>query len=341
MNKKINITYCLTIPFLFEYQQRPHHIMKLLSQTGDYNVHWVNNIQVKGKRKDEINENLTVWHDYDIFKKRVPNIDVLFSSWSKTHILVEDLKPKIVLYDSLDNFPENQNEEEDMISKADILLTTSQPLYDLRKNQHENIHMCRNACFPELGEKQYDVPDIITQARKMGQQIVLFSGAIGSWVDLEILEHVSHSDKYVVMIVGSSFGVPQNLLPKNLVYLGTKKYEELQAYYQHCDVTLLPFKRNVVADFSNPIKMFESLSFGKPVIATNIPEACIFPDNTIFVSRNKEEFRQNVNKALKVCKNEEVINKCKEVARENSWKSRVDIIDREIKRFINAKGIAI
>ena len=342
MLKPINLLYNCTIDYSFIYTQRPNHLMRLLSEKGDYKVYWVNNTQVPGKRREEINENLTVYHDWEIFRKRFEGkIDVHFISWAARFVDIPLIKPKMVVYDSLDLFPENEKDERNMVSKADVLLTTSQPLYDYHKNNHNNIHMCRNACFPELGEKQYAMPDIIKQAKSMGQQVVLFSGAIGNWVDVELMDYVSHSDKYVIMVVGSSFGVPQHLLPKNIVYLGTKKYEELQAYYQHCDVTLLPFKRCQTSDYSNPIKTFESLSFGKPVISTDIPESCIFPENTVFVSGNKEEFRQNINKALKICKNEEIINKCKEVARENSWQSRVDIIDREIKRFINNKGIAI
>ena len=66
----------------------------------------------------------------------------------------------------------------------------SAPLYEIRKNQHSNIHMCRNGCFPELGLKEYNIPREFISLRR---PIVLFSGALAYWCDMELIERVAKS----------------------------------------------------------------------------------------------------------------------------------------------------
>lgn len=328
MTNQKTIVYANTIDYDFDLQQRPHHLMNILANRG-WKVYWVNNTKVEGKRKDIINENLEIWHNWDLFIKRVPEVDVYFSSWSNRYVDLDKIKSKVVVYDSLDNFEANETNELNMISKADILLTTSQPLYDIRKNQHNNIHICRNGCFPELGEKKYEEPkEFISIRQQTKKPIVLFSGALAYWCNLELIEKISQ--KYILVVVGREWGIKEK--PKNILYLGCKKYEELQAYYQHCDVNILPFKRCQISDFSNPIKNYEGMTHGKITVATDIPEATIYPDS-VFASKNNGEFLQNIEKALKLKNDIDTINKCKQNAKENSWHDRVDVIEKAINDY--------
>lgn len=321
------IVYANTIDYDFALQQRPHHIMNILAKRG-WKVYWINNTQIQGKGKDVINENLEVWHSWDLFCKRVPEVDVYFSSWSHRHVDLNRIKSKIVIYDSLDNFEQNESQEINMINKADILLVTSSPLMEIRKNQHKNVHMCRNGCFPELGLKQYDIPFEFRDYPEVRRPIVLFSGALAYWCDMELMERIAKS--FTTVVVGKGWGI--SAVPKGVFYLGSKKYDELQAYYNHCDVNILPFKRCQISDFSNPIKNYEAMAHGKITVATDIPEATIYPD-TVLASKNHDEFINNIHKALKMGKNPTSIEECKSIAGQNSWYKRVDIIEDAIKEY--------
>jgi glycosyltransferase involved in cell wall biosynthesis len=323
--------YANTIDYNFPLRQRPHHIMDILAARG-HSIHWVDNTQVEGLRPDRY-ENLTVWHNWDVFKKRVPEVDVYFSSWSHRYIDLNQVKSKIVLYDSLDNFEANELEEVNMINKADILLTTSAPLYTLRKQQHNNVHLCRNACFSENDNINIEIPEDVKQFKN---GYMLFSGAMANWVDIELIEKVAKL--YDVVVVGKLFGVSK--MPKGVHYLGNKSYNDLQKYYKFCSLNLLPFKRCQVADFSNPLKMYESLVYGRVTIATDIPEATIYP-NAVLPSKNHEEFINNIKYALKRKDDINIINKCKQVAKENDWDNRVDIIEKAIYDFAESKGIVL
>ena len=54
--------------------------------------------------------------------------------------------------------------------------------------------------------------------------------------------------------------------------VGTKPYETLPSYLANIDVCLIPFKINQITLASNPIKMYEYLAAGKPVVSTALPE---------------------------------------------------------------------
>lgn len=334
----MKILYANTINYDHPLQQRPHHIMNKLAKRGHI-VYWVNNIHVEGKAKDIINPNLEVYHSWNLFLKRVPEVDVYYSSWSYRHADLPYVKHKLVVYDSLDNFKENSGQESNMIKKAHILLTTSKPLYDLRVKEHNNVIMCRNACFSELGKKTYEIPKDLLPIKNLGKPIILFSGALASdWCDIELIEKVAKI--YNLVVVGMPWGV--KTMPKNIIYLGKKGYKELQAYYSHCDLSILPFKRCQTADFSNPIKCYEAASHGKITIATDIPEATIYPD-VVIPSCNHKQFINNIKKALNMIQRsrEKVETKCRQMASENNWFDRVETIENAIGEYCYINKIDI
>jgi hypothetical protein len=334
---KGTLCYANTIDFNFGLQQRPMHLMKLLAERG-WKVYFINPKQPNDKEDKNIKVigNLEIYNDWNFFAKKVKKVDVYFSSWAKRYVDLNNIKYKIVVYDSLDNFKDWQKFEPTMISKSDIVLTTSSPLYELRKKEHNNVSMCRNGCFSELGYKSYRVPNDLREIKNLKKPVLLFSGAVADWVDQNILAKLG--SKYSVVIVGRPWGVK---LPKKCYYLGCKEYDKLQAYYAHCDLGLLPFlKSNQTAYFSNPIKCYEYAAHGKQTIAYNIPEACLYPD-VVIPSKDENEFLENIEMVLSRKDNEEIINKCKQMAKENDWNTRVDIIENNILKFAESKGIEL
>lgn len=333
MFKQKTILYALTLPYQFELQQRPHHIMNLFAQNG-WKVYWVNNTKKDDIVRERISDNLEVYHNWEVFCKRVPEVDVYYSSWSFRHIDLRQIRSKIVLYDSVDNFEENSHEEENMLKHSNIVITTSEPLYQLHQQQHSNVHLVKNACFSHLGDVLYNVPNDI---KSLKRPIVLFSGALSNtWCDLELVEKVAK--RFTTVVVGRGWGIQQ--MPKGVIYLGSKKYDELQAYYQNCDVSILPFSKCQISLYSNPIKIYEAMSHGKFTVATDIPEALCYPD-AVLASRNHDEFINNIYRALKLSKKKEIINKIKEESRRNTWEIRVNQIENIINQYCHDKNIIL
>lgn len=323
------IVYANTIDWDFKgLTQRPHHLLYLLSQKG-YKVYYVDQTVRTDKVRTRISENFEVYHNWDVFKKRVPECDVYFFSWAARYVDLQEIEADMVLYDSLDAFPVHDHLEPMALSVADVVLAASEPLYKLRKQQHNDVYLCKNACFSEHGQQQYSIPTDLSQFKQSGKPIVLFSGALAYWCDLELIREIAK--QYQLVVVGRPWAVE---MPQGVHYLGAKSHDELQAYYAHCDVSILPFLRGQIADYSSPIKNFEAMAHGKPTVATDIPEAVAYPD-VILSSRNHDEFMQNIESALELSKSELFQEKAKLLASKNTWHHRVGLIDELIKDFFS------
>jgi glycosyltransferase involved in cell wall biosynthesis len=56
----------------------------------------------------------------------------------------------------------------------------------------------------------------------------------------------------------------------NVFLLGERSQAELPAYMQHIDVSLLPYQVNDYTNAINPLKLYESLAAGTPVVSARI-----------------------------------------------------------------------
>lgn len=328
----MKILYANTIDYNFGLQQRPHHIMNLLAKRG-HEIYWVNNTRNENKRPDRY-DNITVYHNWDVFCKRFKDkIDVLFCSWSRRHIDKDMINPKITIFDNVDNFTDWQDTDNIMCEKSDIILCTSILLLQekLKLYPNKNVALVPNACWAEKNKIEINEPEDL---KNIPHPRILFSGAMAYWCDLDIIQEVAR--QYNLVFVGKPWGIKE--IPPEAIYLGEKSYEELQGYYKYCDINILPFKRCQIADYSNPIKMYESSVFGIPTVATDIPDALGY-EPCIITSKNKAQFLLNINLALKNnnLKNQDL---CKKFAKNNDWNIRVDTIEQEIEKVLK-KGVLL
>src|SRR5205085_12022597 len=57
----------------------------------------------------------------------------------------------------------------------------------------------------------------------------------------------------------------------NVTLLGPRSYDALPAYLAAMDVGLIPFKQDRVTYHADPIKAYEYLAAGLPIVATDMP----------------------------------------------------------------------
>jgi glycosyltransferase involved in cell wall biosynthesis len=293
-----------------------------------------------------------VYHDWDKFKRKFyGDIDVYFSSWSHRWVDIDEIKPKLVIYDSLDMFPANQSQELNMVDRSDAILATTKKIMEFHEEHGGNkpIHLCENGCFySRYSNTKYDIPFDI---KDLPKPWLLFSGALAigkdyGWVDYDLLKEIA--GKYTVIVVGMPWGAePEQLTElkkKNLYIAGPKSYETLQAYYSCCDVNLLPFLRGQTADYSFPLKMVEGCVHGKICVSTDIPVAVNYSKkypNAVFTSSTRKTFVNNIEKALSLKRNEKTADDCKAMAMEHDWSTKISLIDKVIQDGIKAKVGAI
>lgn len=319
------VLYPPTIDWDFMFQ-RPQQIMRQFARHG-WKVIFCNKTQIRGKKMQEVEPNLFVCYDLVDFVNEKHTVDVFYSSWARCYDLVHAITADVVVYDRLDDFPEWEQYEHSMLDSSDVVFTTSQILYDKTVKQHHNVHLVRNACdFNHFHHNTKEVP----YRHGLKYPVVGFVGALGNWVDKDILDWIAKN--YTLLIVGVEFGIKA---PKDAIFLGAKPYNDLPVFYNSIDIGIIPFKDNRVANAANPIKMYEYLASGKPVIATYSHETSLYP-HQVYTFKSVQELPELINKVLEN-ETEKIKTDRLLIAKSNTWENRFKIVEEEIDRVMRGK----
>ncbi|MBT0159189.1 glycosyltransferase family 1 protein [Candidatus Bathyarchaeota archaeon A05DMB-2] len=163
--------------------------------------------------------------------------------------------------------------------------------------------------------------------------IIGYIGAVYEWVNIDLICRLAESHpEYSILIVGPVLhGMSKLKKHANIITVGHKKYSFLPQYLASMDVCLIPFKINALTLASNPIKLFEYLAAGKPVVSTALPEVNNCASGLVYISKNDEDFIKKVEEALgenRKSENAEVIMKRIDFAKNNSWEKRIETIEK-------------
>ena len=252
-----------------------------------------------------------------------------------------------IIYDYIDyhqGFKENTSHlddlEEKLFKESKLVSVTSKFLKDIvEKRRQEGVIMIPNAgefSFFNKAMQNLACPSDLKTIRK---PIIGYYGAIAEWLDVDLVEVLLKTySRYSFVFIGRVNNVKVKNLKKkykNLHLLGEKPYKELPYYLKYFDVCLIPFKNIPLIEATDPVKLYEYLSAGKPVVTSWIPEVLKFK-GLVYVSKSSEEFIKNIEKAL-LERNKNIVEKRIREAKEHTWEKRVKTLERAIKKAIFPK----
>lgn len=250
-----------------------------------------------------------------------------------------------VIFDCLDEFLGFNNvsvevgQMEGMLSNiSDYCITTSMTLYERLSQQADNVILVRNATeFDHF----HNLP-VNDKLRNISKPIIGYYGAIAEWFDTSAIEHIaSRRPDWSIVLIGNTFGSDIGRLRKykNVHLLGEKPYAELPEFLYWFDVCIIPFKVNELTRSTDPVKFYEYISSGKPVVSSQLPGLLSYKE-LLYLSSDKKEFLKNIEKALK--ENDENLKKVRiESAKANDWEIRFYEIKNCIKSTYPLVSIVI
>lgn len=116
--------------------------------------------------------------------------------------------------------------------------------------------------------------EVVREERPLdrGEVTVGYFGYLaGAWFDWELIAEAARRRPswrfYLIGYGGSPEGIE---LPPNVALLGKKPQGELAAFAANWDVAIIPFKPDRLAAGADPIKTYEYLAMGLPVVATGV-----------------------------------------------------------------------
>ena len=281
-----------------------------------YNEVLIANRIKKVLKKFKINEFIFI-NSFNIY---YPNIAKLIPSSLNVYHCVD---PLIVGFDRKHGI----KSEKIILENSDLVICTSKQLYLEKQQQHPKTYFVPNAADISHSEKARDIhTNIHPLLKEIVKPVVGYFGNIERRMDYELLEKVfdKNPDKNFVFVgpVNDDL-LPQTWHKKSNVYLlGKMSFEEMPSILKGFDVAIIPFKKDAVSNTIFPLKLFEYLGSGVPVVSTNFNEDLKdFTKQTVNFCATADEFSNALNDAIE---NESMIRKNEriKIAEENTWEKR-------------------
>ena len=211
--------------------------------------------------------------------------------------------------------------EADLCRRADLVVTTSETLCHTRARFNPDTYWIPNGADVE----HFATPaEPANELRGVTHPIVGFVGGLSEWVDLDLVATLARARPLWTFVMVGPAGIdtsPVAGLP-NVRLLGPRPYADLPALLAAMDVGLIPFKRNAVTYYADPIKAYEYLAAGLPVVATDIP-ALRRLSSVVALAATPDEFQNRLQAAIDAGRDAGRLERQAEAGR-HSWTSRFE-----------------
>ena len=250
-----------------------------------------------------------------------------------------------VVYDCMDDhsgFSTNDSEmlrhEETLLAESDLVLATSRLLEEKTSQTAKRTLLLPNAA-------DYEHFARLPQSRPLEHldgPILGYYGAIAEWFDIDLVRTAAMlRPDWQFVLIGHTFGANVSWLEQlqNVHLLGEKPYTELPDYLHQFNVACIPFVLNGLTLATNPVKFYEYLSAGKPVVSVDLPELQPYREH-YYCARTGEELVRQVENALRE-NSAEAVESRRALARQNTWRHRCETLSAELKRLFGRASIII
>ncbi len=219
-----------------------------------------------------------------------------------------------------DNDPEMLDEEQHLIADADLVLTSSLGLSEILGRQRETV-LIRNACDVE----HFSRPG--GEIRRLSERpVVGYFGAIAHWYDIALLVKAARAyPDWQFVLIGSTYGcdTTEAQAQSNVTFLNEMPYALLPRYLYGFDLCIIPFLINDLTLNTNPVKLYEYLVAGKPVVATAMPEVMAVEPGLAHIGADHDDFIAKLAVAMAESGDQALARFRREWACRQSWGHRI------------------
>jgi UDP-galactopyranose mutase len=212
----------------------------------------------------------------------------------------------------------------DLLRTADFVFTSGRRLHDqaLRFRKPENVAILSNGVdvphWRHPPDRQSPPPPM--DALPPGPVIGYF-GTISHWIDFELVAAVAKARPgWQFVFIGPASQVPgfEKLLEAgNIHWIKEQPYNRLPEFSCFFHAAWLPFRAEGLGATINPVKAYEYLAAGKPVVASPLPDL-IDLEPAVALAKSAPEFVEQLT-ALLEAQDEAVVEQRRVMAQRYSW----------------------
>jgi glycosyltransferase involved in cell wall biosynthesis len=234
-----------------------------------------------------------------------------------------------------------QARERELIKSVDLVITTSQHLRRRKAKFNSNCHFVPNAANFDLFSKATG-PDIQVPSdlSVIPKPVIGYVGILGpDHIDIDWIEHAAKNLSYSFVFVGKksvkTFDLSRLERLKNIHFMGFKEPNQLPGYLKGMDICLIPYVKNERIEAVFPLKLFEYLAAGKPVVARRTAELEPY-SRIVSLVETAEEFLEAIKASLQNNSDARIKARVK-AARANTWEARIETLSEIILKHQEAR----
>ncbi len=231
------------------------------------------------------------------------------------------------------------DQERELMASADLVVVSSAQLEANARAHAKNVVLVRNAC-------DYEHFAIESTVKNNARPLIGYYGAIADWFDSGLVAKLAERrPDWDFVLVGSTYKANLGRLAElpNVSLPGEQPYDAIPHWLARFDAAIIPFKRTSLTEATNPVKVYEMLAGGKPVVSVPIPEvAALAP--LVRLAESADEFEREIESVILsredgegspptrsfgvYAPQDDEVEKRRAFAREQTWERRVEQLER-------------
>ena len=262
--------------------------------------------------------------------------------WSYTPLFTEyyeSTKADVLVFDAVDNWAEHPSygsfrnrilsNYQKISSLADVVFTVTQHLAETLFKASRHAEWIPNGVDVDQYSQKLLEPDDLYS---IPHPRIGYVGVIQRRVDFTLVRQLADAfPRAHFVFVGPVWPDADIKFVKGLShvhFLGPKPYDSLPAYLQHMDVGIIPHASGEFVKSMNPMKLYEYLAAGIPVVTTPVSGTELFP-GLLHTADNPADFERAITLAMNE-KSESQATHRRDAVAPHSWTSRADTMLRRI-----------
>lgn len=256
------------------------------------------------------------------------------------------MNPRLVVFDQVDDFSAHPQFRRlrrtvaagyaTVAQRADLILTTAEQTGSLWLQARGLVQHVPNGVDAAAFRGSFAVPPAL---QAIPRPRLGYVGVLQERVDVDLMLDMSHRfPEAHFVFAGPIFGARSLFAPlmarPNVHFLGAVPYAEVPAFLAHMDVCLLPHTQNALTASMNPLKLYEYLAAGRPVVTTPVPPTERFKD-VLHIAGTPSAFAAALAAAIAEADDPVSRQRRQAVARANDWSLRVHEIWRLIQQTLH------